>query len=219
MPMKTNREYRNLVKPLEVRSISEGDDSTAKIVEGYATTFNEPYMLHSFRGWGGELIEVWEQVDPNAFEECDMDDVIMQYDHEGRVYARKSNGTLELNADDHGLHVLANLGGTETGRQLYEEINGGYTNKMSFGFTVKEDSRTETEDYENNIIKVMRTITKVGKLYDVSAVSIPANDGTEISSRSQSEGVIAEVMEEFHKRHEINIERQRMLLRIKSMEV
>lgn len=219
MPLKKDREYRNLVKPLEVRSLADGEDNTAKVVEGYATTFDEPYMLYSFRDWDGTLVEVWEQVDAKAFEETDMDDVIMQYDHEGRVFARKSNGTLELNADEHGLHVLANLGGTETGRQLYEEINGGYTNKMSFGFTVKEDSRTETEDHENNTIKVMRTITKIGKLYDVSAVSLPANDGTEISSRNQSEGVIAEVMEEFQKRHEINIERQRMLLKIKSMEV
>lgn len=219
MPLKNDREYRNLVRPLEVRNLADGDDNTAKVVEGYATTFNEPYLLHSFRGWSGELIEVWEQVDPHAFDDCDMDDVIMQYDHAGRVFARKSNGTLELNADDHGLHVLANLGGTETGRQLYEEINGGYTTKMSFGFTVSEDSRTETEDYENNVIKVVRTITKIGKLYDVSAVSLPANDGTEISSRNQSEGVIAEVMEEFQKRHEINLTRQRMLTKIKAMEV
>ena len=219
MPMKTNREYRNLVKPLEVRALGEGEDNTAKVVEGYATTFNEPYKLYSFRDWDGTLVDVMEQIDPHAFDDCDMDDVIMQYDHEGRVYARKSNGTLELNADDHGLHVLANLGGTETGRQLYEEINGGYTNKMSFGFTVGEDVRTETEDHENNKITILRTITKITKLYDVSAVSLPANDGTEISSRSQSEGVIAEVVEEFQKRHEINTERQRLLLKIKTMEV
>lgn len=103
MPLKKDREYRNLVKPLEVRSLADGEDNTAKVVEGYATTFDEPYMLYSFRDWDGTLVEVWEQVDRNAFNETDMDDVIMQYDHKGRVFARKSNGTLELNADEHGL--------------------------------------------------------------------------------------------------------------------
>ena len=69
-----------------------------------------------------------------------MSDVIMQFDHQGRVFARKSNDTLQLEVDDHGLKVTADLGGTEIGRQLYEEIKGGYVTKMSFGFTVAKDS-------------------------------------------------------------------------------
>ena len=183
------RQYRNI----EVRALSANDDE--KIVEGYATTFNDPYIL-----WSAEDYEVREQVDAHAFDEADLGDVIMQYDHQGRVFARTSNETLRLSVDDHGLKIRADLGGTEIGRQLYEEIKGGYTSKMSFGFTVKADERLITE--EDNKTTVLRTITKIGKLYDVSAVSLPANDATSISARSYGEGVIAELTEEHRKAQE-----------------
>ena len=183
------RQYRNI----EVRALSANDDE--KIVEGYATTFNDPYTLYSFEDY-----EVREQVDAHAFDEADLGDVIMQYDHQGRVFARTSNETLRLSIDDHGLKIRADLGGTEIGRQLYEEIKGGYTSKMSFGFTVKADERTQIEDGEKTII--LRTIKSVGKLYDVSAVSLPANDATSISARSYGEGVIAELTEEHRKAQE-----------------
>lgn len=160
-------------------------------VEGYATTFNEPYELLNY----GDYI-VREQIDPHAFDETDMSDVIMQYDHQGRVFARNSNGTLQLETDDRGLRMEAYLGGTETGRQLYEEIKGGYTTKMSFGFTVEEDTRQITDNMVTHVTEVLRTITKVRKLYDVSAVSLPANDGTEISARSFCDGLIAELKAE-----------------------
>ena len=107
------RQYRAVV---EVRALPGEEES--RIVEGYATTFNQPYEL-----WrdGPDYIFL-EQVDRHAFDDTDMSDVIMQYDHEGRVFARTNNGTLELRTDDHGLHIRADLGGTEIGRQLYEEI-------------------------------------------------------------------------------------------------
>ena len=187
MPTKFDkREYRRIeVAEMETRKAEDG----AMIVEGYATTFNQPYKL-----WRDKEITVNEQVDRHAFDETDMSDVIMQYDHEGRVFARIANGTLELEADDHGLKIRANLGGTEIGRQLFEEIQGGYTNKMSFGFTVTGQKREETKSGDH--ITVLRTITKIGKLYDVSAVSLPANDATEISARTIGDGLIAEVLEE-----------------------
>ena len=190
MPTKFDkREYRKIDAALmETRTAEDG----GKVVEGYATTFNQPYEL-----WRDADTTVNEQVDRNAFAETDMTDVIMQYDHEGRVFARISNGTLELESDEHGLKIRANLGGTEIGRQLFEEIQGGYTNKMSFGFTVTEDERKITRDADGHIT-VLRTITKIGKLYDVSAVSLPANDATEISARMTGDGLIAEVMEEIH---------------------
>ena len=188
MPTKFDkREYRKIDAALmETRTAEDG----AKIVEGYATTFNQPYQL-----WRDKEMTVNEQVDRNAFAEADMSDVIMQYDHEGRVFARISNGTLGLESDDHGLKIRANLGGTETGRQLFEEIQGGYTNKMSFGFTVTGEERKTTKDADGHIT-VLRTITKIGKLFDVSAVSLPANDATEISARSVGDGLIAEVLKE-----------------------
>lgn len=183
------RQYRRFdVSGLELRS---DENEAERTVSGYATTFNQPYELWSYDGY-----TVLEQIDARAFDECDSSDVIMQYDHEGRVFARTSNGTLHLNADDTGLHIRADLGGTELGRQLYEEIKGGYTNKMSFGFRVGEDKREVTEDHENNKVTVLRTITKISKLYDVSAVSLPANDATSISARNFGEGVVAEIKQE-----------------------
>ena len=201
------RSYR-VTQVIEIRS--EDDDS--KIVEGYATTFNDPYELWSYDNWEGYRVTVKERVDPEAFAECDMRDVIMQYDHEGRVFARIRNNTLAVQPDNHGLHIRANLGGTELGRQLYEEIAGGYTDRMSFGFTVGKDSKIEERDDENKIITVTRTILKITKLWDVSAVSLPANDATEISARSFCDGVIAELTEEFRKAEEIK--RKKLKIRI-----
>lgn len=172
------REYRKMI--LEVK---EAEDNNDYEVKGYATTFDEPYTLYGI----GDGKVVKEQVSKDAFLNTDRSDTIMQYDHEGRVFARVSNDTLKLTVDDHGLLVEAYLGGTEIGRNLYEEIKGGYTNKMSFGFTVTDDDFVEA-DYG-----YLRTIKAIGKLYDVSAVSIPANDFTEISARSHCDGAIAEI--------------------------
>ena len=201
------RQYRNM-RNFEVRA--KGDETSEMIAEGYATTFNEPYELMQWDDWDGYRVHFVEQIDSNAFKETDMSDVIMQYNHEGRVFARTSNKTLELKTDDHGLFVSANLGGTEIGRGLYEEIKGGYTNRMSFGFTVSKDTRTEERDEENKVRIITRTITGISKLWDVSAVSIPANDGTEISARSWCDGVIAELQEEFRKAEEIEKQRKRI---------
>lgn len=201
--MNEGREYRRIdVHNITVRSESENE----MVVEGYATTFNQPYELYN---WGDYVVN--EQIDARAFDDCDMSDVIMQYDHRGRVFARCSNKTLELETDDHGLHIRANLGGTTIGRQLYEEIKGGYTDKMSFGFIVGKDERVVNEDHEKNITTVLRTITKITKLYDVSAVSLPANDATEISARAFGEGVIAEARAE----RTAAIERANRIKRIK----
>lgn len=201
------RMYRYM-NSFEVRANENGSDEM--IAEGYATTFNEPYELMQWDDWDGYRVHFMEVIDPDAFKETDMTDVIMQYNHEGRVFARTSNNTLLLKTDNHGLFVRANLGGTEIGRGLYEEIKGGYTNRMSFGFTVSKDSRTEERDDENKVRTITRTITGIKKLYDVSAVSIPANDGTEISARSWCDGVIAELQEEFLKAEEARKQKQRI---------
>lgn len=188
MPKCKDREYREFdARQLELRKLEDGQD----VVEGYATTFREPYLL-----WDDGDYRMFESVDAHAYDDCDMSDVIMQYNHEGRVFARGGNKTLEVKPDSHGLHIRGYLGGTEIGRQLLEEIRGGYTTKMSQGFRVAKDERKVVEDRENNRVDIYRTILKVQKLYDVSAVSLPANDATEINARSFCEGVIAEVREE-----------------------
>lgn len=193
------RQYRSF----EAGNFERKSDGDSKVVKGYATTFNEPYPLYT-----DEQFTIREQIDPHAFDETNMEDVILQFDHGGRVFARTANGTLRLFIDEHGLGIEAELGGTEIGRQLYEEISGGYVTKMSFGFRVKADKREEVE--EDGHIDVLRTITQIEKLYDVSAVSLPANDGTSISARSYAEGVIAEVKEEIHAREQREAQKERI---------
>lgn len=203
--LNSGREYRNIaVQDLELRSDA---DSGEMIVEGYCTTFNEPYTLYD----DGEY-RVDEQVDAHAFDKCDMSDVILQYNHEGRVYARTRNNTLELETDDHGLKIRAYLGGTEAGRQLYEEIKGGYTDRMSFGFIVDEDTREITEDRASNKTLVLRTITRIKKMFDASAVSMPANDATAISARSLSDGLVREAQEELQVKRAAEYKRKKLML-------
>ncbi len=125
------RTYRDL-QSIEARE-TETDE---KIVEGYATVFDTPYIL-----WQQDNYTVYEQIDAKAFNNCDMSDVIMQYNHEGRVFARIKNGTLEVKPDDKGLAIRADLGGTEIGRQLYTEIAGDIRIKC---LSVSASARTKS---------------------------------------------------------------------------
>lgn len=172
MPVKPEREYRKMpVFLIEERAKEEGQEPDYR-VEGYASTYDDPYVMASYDG-----IDYMEKIDRHALDEADMSDVIMQYDHEGRVLARQSNGTLKIVADDdHGIKVEADLSKTDASRSLYEDIKTGMVKDMSWAFTVQEDAY----DIETHT----RTILKVAKVYDVSAVSIPANPQTEISARA-----------------------------------
>lgn len=210
MPAKSDREYRDMT--IEVRTAEDAElQDNRMVVRGYASTFNDPYTLYQDKDWTFK-----EQVDADAFKNTDMSDVIMQYDHQGRVFARMSNGTLTVTPDERGLLIEADLGGTELGRQLYEEIRGGYTNKMSFGFTVDGEDILNTKD-EDGMDLTVRTITSVRKLYDVSAVSIPANDATSISVRSLVDGEIERIQAERLEAERIETERRRAEVRIKAM--
>ena len=204
---KSEREFREMrIAARDAETLEEG----RKVVEGYATTFDQPYKLAEF-----DDVEIWEVVDRSAFDGCDMGDVIMQYDHEGRVFARTRNKTLTAEPDDNGLFITADLGGTEIGRALYEEIAGGYTDRMSFGFTVAKDQTVEETDSEG-YTKITRTILEVGKLYDVSAVSLPANPGTSISARTKDwiDGEIEKVRAE--RRERLELEERRRKIREKA---
>lgn len=183
---------RRLADGREYRAMQlTADDGEQMRVEGFAATFGQPYTLYE-----DEDFRFDEIVDARAFDDTDLSDVILQYDHAGRVFARTSNGSLALTPTEHGLRVSADLSGTEIGRQLYQEIKGGYTTKMSFGFRVGADRREEATDYETGKTVVTRTITAIAKLYDVSAVSLPANDATSISARGYADGVISEIRAE-----------------------
>lgn len=212
MPKNNEREYREMKLAVAERADDE-QETEEKRVTGYATTFNEPYVLFE-----DDDIVYREQVDPKAFDETDMTDVIMQYDHEGRVFARTNNNTLTVIPDDKGLYIEADLGGTEIGRQLFDEIRGGYTDKMSFGFIVDKDEELRT-DAEDGRVDILRTITGISKLFDVSAVSIPANDGTSIgvSTRGRIDGVIDEIRTERSEAEKLKLEKLRTEVRARAL--
>ena len=157
-----DREYR----AFELRA-ADGEMT----VEGYAAIFESPAVLYSYDG-----VDYREVIDRKAFSGAQMVDVVMNYNHQGKPVARTKNGTLQLRVDSTGLQIRADLSGTEEGRRLYEEIRGGYIDKMSFAFTVSEDSY-DRDTHTRRILGIQR-------LYDVAAVDLPAYDATNISARS-----------------------------------
>ena len=192
MPAKpSERQYRTLsaslapVNDLEKRAKRF---DTECYVEGYASTFNDPYLI--YRDFSGN--EYYEIIAPDAFRDADMTDVIMQYDHSGRVFARMSNETLIVEPDEHGLFIAADLSRSQSARDLYEEIDSGLITRMSWAFTVAAD------EYDRDTRTT--TITRVKKVFDVSAVSIPADPNTEISARNLLSGAIKWTSKEFAQR-------------------
>ena len=136
----------------------------------------------------------------------------MQYDHTGRVFARTSNGTLFVSVDERGLKIEADLSTTEASRELYDEIASGLIIKMSFAFKVSE------EHYDSN--SHTRVVDKISKVYDVSAVSIPANPDTEIFARSAFfDGVIEKEKAERLEQTRKEAEKRKLKLRLHLMEV
>ena len=198
MAIKNDRQYRMIQLPeMQFRAVE--DEEQPFVVEGYATTYDDPYTLYEYDG-----IKYQEKISRDALAGADMGDVIFLYNHEGMVFARQSNGTLELSSDDRGLHVRADLSSTEDSRRMYESIKAGLVTQMSWAFTINAeeyDERTHT-----------RTISSVKKVYDVSAVSIPANPNTDISARSFWDGVIAEEQ----KKRRRDLERAEQIERIKN---
>lgn len=179
---------------LELRE--SGGDEGNSIVYGTACVFNKPTVLFEWEG-----IKYYEVIDPHAFDECDLSDVIFNYNHSGKVLARLRNKTLRLSIENDGLHVEADLGGTAQGRELLEEIRGGYIDRMSFQFIAEEDSY--------NVETHTRRILKIKKLYDVSAVDIPAYDTTSISARN-ADSVVYERFKELE--HSEQLKRKKLTL-------
>lgn len=175
MPVVDGREYR----AVSLFNAVPLDNDGGYVVEGYATTFDQPYDL----GRSGTK----EMIRSTALAGADMSDVVFQYNHEGMVMARQRNGSLNITLDDHGLKVRASLGGSQEGRSLYEAINNGLIDRMSWAFSVAKDGWSYDETTR------MAVVEKVDKVYDVSAVSFPANEGTEIKARSYIDGVIDDI--------------------------
>lgn len=196
--MNNEREFRSFAQIVQ-RDADDLDENKKYLVEGYASTF-EPYTL-----WTTEDgVEIKEQIEPDAFAETDFSDVVFRIDHEGPVFARTSNGLIALEVDEHGLKTRIDLSKTEKARGIFEDIEAGMYPQMSFAFTVER----EAWDRETHT----RHVEKIGKLYDVSAVSFPANPGTEIgvSLRDRINGEIeAETAER------LEAERQRLILQLR----
>ena len=174
--MNDKREYRDM----ELRIQPPETEEKSYRVEGYASTF-EPYTLFTMDG-----IDYKERIEPTAFDEADLSDVVFRVDHTGKVYARSSAGTVEIGTDMHGLWQKTDLGKTQAARDLFAEIEAGNYPKMSFAFIVAEDG--DSYDKETHT----RTISRVAKVFDVSPVAFPANPGTElsVSTRDYFNGVI-----------------------------
>jgi HK97 family phage prohead protease len=182
---------------LQAQTNSEKRIDSDYYVEGYATTFNQPYVLYEADG-----LKYYEVVDRHALDGADMSDVILQYDHSGKVFARKSNKTLIVEPNNNGLFVCADLSKSQASKDYYEEISNGLITKMSWGFTVAKDSYDRTTR--------TRTILKIRKVYDVSGVSYPANPDTEIQARSYFNGLIEAEKQEL-------LERRKKQLKLKLM--
>jgi HK97 family phage prohead protease len=165
-------------------------------VEGYAARFGIEEVMYEYDG-----IQFKEAIDRGALDNAEMSDVVLNYNHSGKPVARTKNETLTLKVDDVGLHIRADLSGTDEGRKLYEEIKGGYIDKMSFAFTVSEDSYNKDTR--------TRRITGIKRLYDVAAVDIPAYDSTSIQARSyfkaEAEKEAAEAAERERKRKKLKL--------------
>lgn len=161
---------------IETRKAEDGKEQL--VVEGVACTFDTETVLYK-----GKYYECREIIASGAFDNCDMSDVIFNYNHCGRVYARTRNKSLELSVKEDGLHMRAILMPEDNGHaELYRDIQSGLIDKMSFAFHVNEATYEYIESNDEPTIEI-RTVTEIDKLYDVSAVDIPAYDTTSISAR------------------------------------
>ncbi len=168
----SNRQVRSL-------NINFNNDISSKrlvtdyYVAGYATTFNDRYEMYKIDG-----ISYYEQIDNRALDNANMSNIIMLYDHEGRVLARQSNNTLIVEQHADGLFVCADLSKSDYARSLYEDVKNGLINSMSWSFSVNEwswDRNTRTD-----------TVKQIDTVYDVALVSIPANENTSVNARKKA---------------------------------
>lgn len=161
-----DREIRMTTKNFRAIESEEGK----MIVEGYAIVFDSPATWFGFT----------ESISRDALKECDMSDVPLKYNHEDShlILARTRNKSLQLEVDDVGLKIRAELIDTSANVDIYKSIKAGLLDKMSFEFTIPEDG--EVWDLNTNT----RTITKIDRLWDVSVVDTPFYESSSIYARA-----------------------------------
>lgn len=162
---------------VEVRAIEVRAEENMTIT-GYASVYGDQYDLGYFT----------ERVAPGAFEGRLDDDVRLLINHEGMPLARTTNGTLELTTDGRGLFYRAQLADTQEGRDLYKLIQRGDITQSSFAFTIDDDEWTAD--------RKLRTIKRVGRLYDVSPVTYPASPTTTVQARAMAAGMLSDEAEQ-----------------------
>ena len=179
-----------MMKEKEIRKIglqfrTETNDEEKMEIKGYAVVFNSP-----------ETYGYTEVISDKALDEADMSDVVLRYNHNDNfmVLARTRNNSLKLKKDEKGLFMEATLQDNITEhRNIFNAIDSGLIDKQSFAFTVEEDEY----DYETDT----RTITKIGKLFDVSVVDQPFYNATDVSVASKNDDFL-EKRKELRKEYE-----------------
>ena len=173
------------IRKLDLQFRAEDTEDKKMEIKGYAVVFDSP-----------ETYGYTEVIDKHALDETDMTDVVLRYNHEDTfmVLARTRNKSLNLNVDDKGLFMEATLqDDISQHRDIYNAIKSGLIDKQSFAFTVEEDNY----DYDTDT----RTITKIGKLFDVSVVDQPFYNATDVSVASSNDDFL-ERRNELRKEHE-----------------
>ncbi len=163
------------IRKLDIQFRAEENEEDKLEIKGYAAVYDSP-----------ETYDYTELIAKGAFDDADMSDVVLRYNHNDSfmVLARTRNKSLELNVDDKGLFMDATLQDDITEhRNIYNAIKSGLIDKQSFAFTVEEDEY----DYETDT----RTITKIGKVFDVSVVDQPFYNDTDVSLASKNDDFMA----------------------------
>lgn len=164
-----HKDYKHIV---ELRAKQENDKTEKLIVEGKAIAYDSETIL--FKDGDTEYKEI---IKKGAFTEANLKDAFFKYNHNDNVMvmARYKNKTLQFDEREDGVYIKAELANTTAGRDLYELIKRGDIDKMSFAFSIKEETyNQETRTW---------TINKIDKIYDVAAVPMPAYEDTEIYAR------------------------------------
>ena len=173
------------IRKLDLQFRAEDTEDKKMEIKGYAVVFNSP-----------ETYDYTEVIDEHALDNADMSDVVLRYNHEDTfmVLARTRNKSLNLKVDEKGLFMEATLQeDISQHRDIYNAIKSGLIDKQSFAFVVDEDNY----DYDTDT----RTITKIGKLFDVSVVDQPFYNATDVSVASSNDNFL-ERRKELRKEHE-----------------
>ncbi|AMK72397.1 MULTISPECIES: HK97 family phage prohead protease [Bacillus] len=189
-------------KEVEIRTSQEGtlkahsDDDGPKVISGYALKFGT--RSHNLGGF-------IEMIDKRALDQTDMSDVRALIDHDpSKILGRTSAGTLKLEVDDIGLRFDVTLPNTQYASDLYENLRVGNISNCSFGFMLGKDGDSFTRDQETGL--PLRSLRNISKLTDVSVVTYPAYEDTDVTIAKRN-------LQQYEERNR-NPEKEKLLLQL-----